>query len=141
MEKNKNVFNFEQFNENYLSGIANKLISKDWDELYSDAQEEPIKSKIKNILVDIFNDEDVLVAVADNYEWTDGSNGFINFSNLNHFITDIGYKTYADDPNFLSDVDEFKKHILYSYASSGDDHKRGEKYRNFEYNPNDEFQW
>ena len=85
-----------------------------------------------------------MVAVADNFEWSDGSNGFINFSNLNHYITDIGYMSYADNPSLIQsfDVDGLKKHILYSYASTTNgDLRKGKKYINFKYNPNDEFSW
>ena len=127
--------------DNYLSGISNPLIDEDWDTLYNKAHKEPTKSKIKKALYKIFKDKSVMIRVADNYLWTDRSNGFINFSNLNHFITDIGFMSYADNPDLLNNLDDFKEHILHSYASAGNELRRGEKYTNFEYKPNDEFSW
>ena len=132
----------EFINEGYLDGVASTLVDKEWDELYNDAQQEPLKTQLKDALVEIFKDKNVLVAVGDNYEWSDGSNGFINFSNFNHYITDIGYKSYADKPEVINNIEKFKKHILYAYASSqGGDIKRGENYRDFVYDPSDEFEW
>ena len=141
--KTSKLSKFNDFvNEHYLNGVTSKLIDKDWDELYDEAQENPLKTKIKKALVEVFKDKDLMVAVADNYEWSDGSNGFINFSNLNHFITDIGYKSYADEPSLIEDTSELKQHIYHSYASSrGSDMRRGMKYKNFKYDPKIDFSW
>lgn len=128
--------------QSYLSGISDTLIDKDWDELYEEAQQYKNKWVIQEILKLIFKDKDVMVRVADNYYWSDGSNGFINFSNLDHYITDIGYRSFADNPELFKNIDELKKHILYSYASSGDGNlKAGLKYKNYKYNPDNEFTW
>ena len=125
----------------YGADVADPMVEKDWDDLYELAKEEPLKSKIKGMLVKIFKDKEVMVKVADNFEWSDGSNGIINFSNLNHYITDIGYKCYADEPSNIEDIEDMKHCILYAYASPEGENRRGEKHRNFKYNPNDEFSW
>jgi hypothetical protein len=128
--------------QSYLSGIASVLISKDWDARYEDAQQSRVKGYIKDILVEVFSDVDVIVRVADNFEWSNGSNGFINFDDLDHYITDIGYRSFADDPDLFNDIDKLNRHILYNYASSaGGDLSRGERYVGYKYNPDNEFDW
>ncbi len=128
--------------QNYLSGIANVLINQDWDTRYDAAQQRENRFNIKKALVEIFKDPNVMVRVADLYEWSDGNNGFISFNNLNHYITDIGFKSFADDPMLFFDMDKLKQHILYVYASGASGNfRRGERYRDYKYNPNDDFDW
>src|SRR5664280_1681854 len=107
---------------NELQSLVLQVIKEEfednWNSLYKKAQQEPYKTKIKKALVQIFKDPHVLGLVGDNFHWSDGSNGIINFSNLNHYITDIGYKCFADNPELFNDLLKFKKHILYSYATS-----------------------
>lgn len=132
-------------NLNGLKNIIRRIIKEEtedaWETRYEDAKNQPLKNKIKNNLIKIFKDKNVLVRVADNFYWSNGSNGSINYSNLNHFINDIGYRTYADKPELLDNLEGFKNHILYSYASNGDDLRMGNKYLKWKYNPNDEFSW
>jgi hypothetical protein len=128
--------------ENEFPSVATQLISKDWDELYEEAHEEPISSKIKSLLVKIFKDKKAMIAIGDNYEWSDGSNGFISFSQLDHFITDAGYQTYAENPDSINNIQEFKKELLYRHASPVDgENRKGQKYKNKNYNPNNNFSW
>jgi len=138
----KKIKNFEDFiNESiYGADVADPMVEKEWDDLYEEAKEEPIKSKIKEMLVEIYKDKDTLVKVADHFEWSDGSNGIINFNELDHFLTDVGYKCYADDPSNIEDLEDFKKCILYAYASTDLGYK-GEKHRDHQYDPNNEFSW
>ena len=144
----KNIKDFKQFNKVnetiYGHNVADPMVDKEWDDLYEEAKEEPLKSKIVKMLVEIFKDKDVLVAVADNYEWRDGSNGIINFSNLDQYITDIGYMVYADKPELIKngDIEEVKEYILYAYASPKDGNlRKGEHHREHNYNPGKEFKW
>jgi hypothetical protein len=129
----------------FIKTFEKFIVSKDWDELYDEAQTEPIKSEIIKELVKVYKDKEVLIRVGDNFEWSDGSNGYINFDNFNHYLTDIGYRLYADldgDLDKFKDPVELKKEILYAYASSDNgDFKRGQKYADFKYNPKDEFHW
>ena len=112
------------------------------EKLYEIAKEEPVKSEIKKMLKLIFKDQEVLVRVGDNYEWSDGNIGGLSYSNFNHYINDIGYELYSQNPLLLNDYDEFKKQVLYSYASiEGSNLRKGEKFRDFEYDPDDEFSW
>jgi hypothetical protein len=137
---------------NELSSLVWQVIKEEyennWDSLYKKAQEEPYKTKIKKALVQIFKDPHVMGLVGDNFHWSDGSNGVINFSNLNHYITDIGYKCFADNPELFNDLSKLKKHILYSYATSESNlqnpNVKTAYYNDFKkrrYNPNDDFSW
>jgi len=137
---------------NELQSLIRQVIKEEyennWDSLYRKAQQEPYKTKIKKALVQIFKDPHVMGLVGDNYHWSDGSNGVINFSSLNHYITDIGYKCFADNPELFNDFEKLKKHILYSYATSESNlqnHNVNTAYYNdFKkrtYNPNDDFSW
>jgi hypothetical protein len=112
---------------------------KDWDELYEESKHGVLDIRIRRNLKKIFSDPEVRVKVGDYFYWTDGSNGSINMSNFNEFITDIGRKSYADDPTLLKDVERMKEHILYSYAHNKDT-RAGERYRDFEYQPKS-FEW
>jgi hypothetical protein len=107
---------------NEIRSLISKVLTEEylnnWDALYEQAHQEPNKTKIKKALVQIFKDPHVMGLVGDNYHWSDGSNGVINFSNLNHYITDIGYKCFADNPELFNDLLKLKQHILYSYATS-----------------------
>ena len=91
--------------------VIKEEYENNWDSLYRKAQEEPNKTKIKKALVQIFKDPHVMGLVGYNYHWSDGSNCVINFSSLNHFITDIGYKCFADNPELFNDLLKLKKHI------------------------------
>ena len=130
-----------------LLEAANRFLGEDedgneaYDKRYEAAQQEPLKTKIKDMLVNIFKDKDFMVKIADNYEWKDGSNGYINFSSLNHYINDMGYRAYAENPEVLDSEEELKEHLRYEWTSTGTEFKKGEKYRDFEYNPEDEFRW
>lgn len=127
---------------NYMGGISDILISKDWDERYELAQQVRVRSAIIEALRIVFSDPDVMVRVGDNYVWTDGSNGFINFSDIDHYITDIGFRSFADDPGLFQDINKLRNYILYSYATSADsDLRRGEAYRDHVYNPDNKFEW
>ena len=127
--------------QSYLSGIASTLINPEWDQLYELAQQNKNKIAIKKILQELLKDKQVMVRIADNYDWSNGSNGFINFNSLNHYITDIGYKSFADNPDLFNDIEMLKKHILYNYASAEGNLSRGENYRNEKYDPTDDFNW
>jgi hypothetical protein len=137
---------------NEIRSLISKVITEEylnnWDALYRKAQEEPYKTKIKKALVQIFKDPHVMGLVGDNYHWSDGSNGVINFSNLNHYITDIGFKCFADNPELFNDLSKLKKHILYSYCTSESNLQNPNVntayYNDFKkrrYNPNDDFSW
>lgn len=126
---------------NYLSGISDILISKDWDERYELAQQVRVRSAIIEALRIVFSDPEVMVRVGDNYAWGGGSNGFINFSDIDHYITDIGFCAFADDPGLFQDINKLHNHILFAYASSPGDLRRGEKYRDHVYNPDNKFEW
>lgn len=124
--------------------IIESFVNKEWDDLYEEAQKEPYKSKIKKALVKVFKDSHVMGLVGENFYDSDGSNGSINFSFLNHFITDIGYKCFADKgEEIFENIDELKKHILYSYASSEKNSRENvyNEYKNRIYDPTDEFSW
>ena len=55
-----------------------------------------------------------MLKIVDNFYWSDGSNGQISFDNLNHFITDLGYRIFAEYPQIIRDnnLEEFKKQLL-----------------------------
>jgi hypothetical protein len=138
---------FEQFvNEDYsISDVmgSREFVDKDWDTKYDEAHEEPLKSKIKKALVEVFKDSHVMGLVGEQYYWGDGSNGLMNFSNLNHYITDIGYRTYADKgEEIFDDIKKLTDYILYAFASSKiGNQKIYDRYKDEEYNPDDEFFW
>jgi len=121
----------------------------EFDYYYEKAQEEPIKTQIKKMLVEIFKDKDVMVDVGDYFDWSNGDIGDTNIDDLNDFITLVGYRCYANNQDILNDIDEFKRMILYGFSHNTKEEKIrnpkcriiGEKYRNFKYNPNDEFHW
>ena len=134
--------------QSFVLQVIKEEYDNNWDSLYRKAQQEPYKTKIKKALVQIFKDPHVMGLVGDNYHWSDGSNGVINFSNLNHYITDIGYKCFADNPKLFDDMLKLKKHILYSYATSESNLQNprvnSAYYNDFKkrrYNPNDDFSW
>jgi len=124
-----------------LTENQKKPEGEEWGDRYNEAKTGMIDMRIRRILKKIFEDPEVRVRVGDNFHWTDGSNGFINFSNFNEYVTDIGYMTYADNPSLMNDIKAFKEHILYSYATSEkSDTKAGERYRDFKYTPKS-FNW
>jgi len=131
---------FEESNENV--GISGG--DKEWDELYDDAQEEPLKSIIKKSLVKVYKDKKVIGLVGEQFYWSDGSNGIISFDNFDHYLTDIGYKVYADKGlDYIEDIELLKKYILYAYAASEDSARQNivDKYKDHTYNPDDDFSW
>lgn len=120
---------------------SGNFVGEDWDEKYNRAHESPLKDKIKESLVQVFKDKNVMGLVGDNFYWSDGSNGMMNFNNLNHYITDIGYKCYADEGDeIFEDLESLKKHILYAYASSTKS-RVYDDFVNREYDPTDDFSW
>jgi len=134
--------------QRFVLQVIKEEYENNWDFLYRKAQQEPVKTKIKKALVQIFKDPHFMGLVGDNFHWSDGSNGVINFSNLNHYITDIGYKCFADNPELFDDFPKLKKHILYSYCTSESNlqnpNVNSAYYNDFKkrkYNPNDDFSW
>lgn len=115
---------------------------KDWDFNYEIAQRQPFDTLIKNMLVELLKDKELLLKIADNFYWSDGSNGIISFDNLNHFITDLGQKIFAEYPQIIRDsnLEEFKKKIEYNTSSDYSPFIK-ERYEDFEYDPNDDFSW
>jgi hypothetical protein len=114
----------------------------DWDFNYEVSQNDPFKTMIKNLLVESLKDEEILLKIADNFYWSDGSNGYISFDNLNHFITDLGYRIFAEYPQIIRDknLEEFKKQLLRNGSVNVTPFIR-ERFKDFKYNPNDEFSW
>jgi len=131
-----------------IKNINNKMkyADNDYDEdyLYYLGHKDPYKTLIKNNLINVLKDRELLFKICDNFYWSDGSNGIINFDNLNHFINDIGYKVFEYNPEyfFKNDLNGIKKRILYAHASSSEPKDFiKERYKDFKYNPNDEFSW
>jgi hypothetical protein len=114
----------------------------DWDSNYEYAQNEPFKVIIKKLLVESLKDENIFLKIADTFYWSDGSNGQISFSNLNHFITDLGYRIFAEYPQIIRDknLNEFKRKIEHNTSPNPSNFIK-ERYKDFKYNPDDEFYW
>jgi hypothetical protein len=142
----KTLKTFNQFiNEEYSTSDimgSKEFVGKDWDASYDEAHEEPLKSTIKKALVEVFKDKKVMGLVGENF--SDGSNGMMNFDNFNHYITDIGYKCYADKgEEIFNNIEELKKYILYAYATKEENARQNivDKFKDKVYDPSDEFSW
>ena len=138
----KEEYIIEDYSSRDVMG-SKDFVDKDWDALYDEAHKSPLKNKIKKALVQVFKDKNVMGLVGDNFHWSDGSNGMMNFDNLNHYITDIGYKCYADKGiEIFDNIEELKKYILYAYASSKpSSFSIYDRFQNKKYDPSDDFSW
>jgi len=163
VEKIKDLYNkFKEWKSGFLSQLEDvkklfndtkkaKIVKEsDSTDYYKDLKiDEDTKKIMKNNLKSVLDsDEQLLIRLADNYVWSDGSNGYINFSNFNHWLTDSVYRIYLQNPETKNNLGLLKQKLSYEFSSSPDNNngfRKGENYiknKNFRYNPNsDDFSW
>jgi hypothetical protein len=132
--------------------ISENFKEDEFDEnLYRIENDIKLKTKVKSIIKSILDkDEDFLYDIASAFVWRDGSNGYISFDKLNHYINDLAYRTYADAPHLfdgnlsLSKIERIKDQVYYTGDLVRGDSEKGQEFitrTNWVYNPDDEFRW
>lgn len=104
--------------------------------------DDELKYKLRKLLkLALEENPDIKVSLADQYEWSDGSNGFINFNELDHWLNWFAEDMYGRDifDNYSNYISEIKKHG--AIPDKNGKWRKGEKYRDHDYDIHNEFSW